>query len=74
MSRIRHSAYRCVYSWTYAVGRVAAWLATGYREGTALERVLILPAWLPFRLAFNLGFVASAALAGEAGRRVGPRG
>jgi hypothetical protein len=71
--RIRHHAYRVVYSWTYAAGRVAAWLAAGYREGSVLERALILPAWLPFRIAFNVGFVAAAALAGEAGRRVGPR-
>jgi len=37
---------------THALGRVQAWLAAGFREGTVLERILIFPAWLVFRLLF----------------------
>jgi hypothetical protein len=71
---LRHAAYRSVYSLTFALGVATKWLASGYRDGTAVERLLILPVWLPFRLAFNAGFVVSAALAGDSARRVGPQG
>ena len=37
---------------THALGRVQAWLAAGFREGTVLERILIFPSWLVFRLLF----------------------
>jgi hypothetical protein len=70
---LRRAAYRVVYSLTIALGTATTWLATGYREGTVLERLLILPVWLPFRLAFNTCFILVVALAGEAGRRVAPR-
>jgi hypothetical protein len=32
-----------------AIGHVQAWLAQGYREGTAIERALIFPSWAVFR-------------------------
>jgi len=70
---LRKSAYRVAYSLTWAFGVATAWLAAGYREGNAFERAMILPVWAPFRLASNVCFIAAAALAGEAGRRVGPR-
>ena len=38
------------------LGRVQAWYATGYREGTAVERVAIFPCWLVFRLLFLATF------------------
>ena len=71
--RIRKAAYRVAYSLTWAFGVATAWLAAGYREGNALERAMILPLWAPFRVASNACFIVTAALAGEAGRRVGPR-
>ena len=71
--RIRQRAYRVAYSLTWAFGVATAWLAAGYREGNAFERAMILPLWVPFRLASNGFFILAAALAGEAGRRVGPR-
>jgi hypothetical protein len=48
--------FRIVYAPTMAVGRVVAWLAAGYRQGTALERLLIFPSWLVLRVAFMVGF------------------
>lgn len=42
-----------------ALGRVQAWYAVGYREGTPLERISIFPCWLLFRLLF-LGAFALA--------------
>jgi hypothetical protein len=71
--RVRHHTYRVAYSLTHALGVATAWLAKGYREGTLVERILIVPIWVPFRLAFNAGFIATAVLAGETGRRVRPR-
>ena len=71
--RIRKHAYRVVYSLTHALGVATAWLAAGYREGNAFERTMILPLWVPFRVAFNAGFIAAALLAGDTGRRVRPR-
>jgi len=37
---------------THALGRVQAWLAKGFREGTIVERIVIFPAWLVFRVLF----------------------
>lgn len=34
------------------LGRIQAWYAAGYREGTAIERVAIFPCWLVFRALF----------------------
>lgn len=56
MSSAAGFLFRIVYSPTMAVGRVVAWLAAGYRQGTALERLLILPSWLVLRIAFLVGF------------------
>jgi hypothetical protein len=35
-----------------AIGRMQAWLAQGYREGTPVERALIFPSWAVFRALF----------------------
>jgi hypothetical protein len=41
------------------LGRVQAWYATGYREGTSAERVAIFPQWLVFRLLFVAAFAVA---------------
>lgn len=41
--------FRVLWPLTHALGRVQAWLAEGFREGTPIERALIFPAWLVFR-------------------------
>jgi hypothetical protein len=41
------------------LGRVQAWYATGYREGTSVERVAIFPQWLVFRLLFVAAFAVA---------------
>lgn len=38
------------------LGRVQAWYAAGYREGTSIERVAIFPCWLVFRALFVAAF------------------
>jgi hypothetical protein len=38
------------------LGRVQAWYAAGYREGTPVERIAIFPQWLVFRLLFVAAF------------------
>jgi hypothetical protein len=58
--------FRIVYAPTMAVGRVVAWLAAGYRQGTALERALIFPSWLVLRVAFLAGFALLLTLDGAA--------
>jgi hypothetical protein len=63
-SGMRRVAYRIVFAATYAVGRVQAWLAQGIREGATVERVLIFPSWLVFRVAFQAGYVLTLAVAG----------
>jgi hypothetical protein len=48
--------FRIVYVPTICVGRAVAWFAAGYREATALERVLILPSWAVLRGTFIVGW------------------
>jgi len=45
-------------------GRVQAWYAAGFREGTALERLAIFPCWLVFRGLFVVTFAVAQRLAG----------
>jgi hypothetical protein len=47
---------------------VVAWLAEGYREGTPVEQVLILPSWAILRGVFIVGLVLSQRLHGVARR------
>src|SRR6266550_9056146 len=54
--------FRVVYAPTRWVGRVVAWLAEGYREGTPVEQVLIFPSWGFLRGAFIVGWVLSQLL------------
>jgi hypothetical protein len=44
-------------------GRVQAWYAAGYREGTRLERIAILPPWLVFQGLFAVTFALAQKLA-----------
>ena len=44
-------------------GRVQAWYAAGYREGTRVERIAILPPWLVFQALFAVTFALAQKLA-----------
>jgi hypothetical protein len=44
-------------------GRVQAWYAAGYREGTALERIAILPCLVFFQGLFAASFAVAKRLA-----------
>jgi len=48
--------FRVVCIPTALLGRVAAWLADGYRTASPLERLLILPSWALFRGMFTVGW------------------
>ena len=54
-SSLAYLPFRLVYVPTALAGRVAVWLAEGYRTATAVERLLILPSWAIFRGAFLMG-------------------
>lgn len=60
--------FRVVDAPTSWVGRVVAWLADGYREGTPVEQVLIFPSWAIFRGLFIVGWALSQLLHGVARR------
>jgi hypothetical protein len=62
VSSFAYIPFRLVYTPTILVGRVAAWLAEGYRTATALERMLIFPSWAIFRGAFIVGWGLSQVL------------
>lgn len=55
MSTLAYIPFRVVYVPTALAGRVAAWLAQGYRTASALERLLILPSWALSRGLFLAG-------------------
>ncbi len=55
MSTLAYIPFRIVYVPTALAGRVAAWLAQGYRTASALERLLILPSWAMARGLFLVG-------------------
>jgi hypothetical protein len=54
--------FRMLWPTTHLLGRVQAWLAAGFREGTILERLLIFPAWLVFRVLFVALFAVCEAV------------
>jgi hypothetical protein len=56
------SLFRIVYVPTKLIGGAVARLAAGYREASALERLMILPSWLVLRAAFLVGYTLSLAL------------
>lgn len=56
MSTLAYIPFRVVYVPTALAGRVAAWLAQGYRTASALERLLILPSWAMSRALFLVGW------------------
>lgn len=55
VSSLAYIPFRVVYVPTALAGRVAAWLAQGYRTASALERLLILPSWALSRGLFLVG-------------------
>jgi hypothetical protein len=68
VATLAYLPFRVVYGPTTCVGRVVAWLAAGYREGTPVEQVLIFPSWAILRGAFIVGWVFSQWLHGVARR------
>ncbi len=68
VTTLAYLPFRVVCVPTAWVGRVAAWLADGYRTASRLERLLILPAWAIFRGVFIVGW-ALAHLLHSAARR-----
>lgn len=56
-------AYRLLIRPTLALGELQAWLAEGWRQGTAAERVLIWPSWRVVRTVFVVLFAACEKLA-----------
>ena len=60
--------FRIVYAPTKLVGRVVAWLAEGYRSAPLVERVLIFPSWVVFRVVFLAGWSLSQVLHAAARR------
>lgn len=44
--------YRVLILPTLQLGKVQAWLAEGYREGTLVERASIFPVWAVCRMSF----------------------
>jgi hypothetical protein len=45
------------------LGRIQAWYAVGYREGTRLEKIAIFPPWLAFQCLFAVTFAMAQRLA-----------
>lgn len=45
------------------LARVQAWYAAGYREGTTLERIAILPCWVVCQGLFAVAFTVAQRLA-----------
>jgi hypothetical protein len=68
VSALAYLPFRVVYAPTVLVGRVVAWLATGYRNATSLERALIFPTWALLRGVFLFGWAVSQALHAAARR------
>jgi hypothetical protein len=55
VSTLAYIPFRVIYVPTALAGRVAAWLAQGYRTASTPERLLILPSWAMSRGLFLLG-------------------
>jgi len=62
-SEARVVAFRLLAAVAMLLGRVQAWLAEGYREGTLLERASIFPLWALFRVSFLVLLTACEACA-----------
>ena len=62
VATLAYLPFRVVYAPTRWVGRVVAWLAHGYREGTPVEQVLIFPSWAILRGAFIVGWALAQLL------------
>lgn len=70
VTTLAYLPFRVVYAPTRWVGRVVAWLAEGYREGTAVEQVLIFPSWAILRGLFIVGWALAQVLHAAAYRSV----
>jgi hypothetical protein len=70
VAALAYLSFRVVYAPTKLVGRVATWLAEGYRSAPLLERVLIFPSWAVCRGLFIVGWSFSLALHAVARRPV----
>ena len=57
--------YRAVWKITYPVGLLQSWLAEGINQGTPIERLLIIPIWLPFRVLYLVLYLAVIQLYGD---------
>jgi hypothetical protein len=68
MVTLAYLPFRVVCVPTAWVGRVAAWLADGYRTASPLERLLILPSWAIFRGLFIAGWTLAHLLHSAARR------
>jgi len=62
VTTLAYLPFRVVCVPTACVGRVAAWLADGYRTASRLERLLILPSWAIFRGMFIVGWTLAHVL------------
>jgi hypothetical protein len=70
VTTLAYLPFRVVCVPTACVGRVVAWLADGYRTGSRLERLLILPSWAVFRGVFTVGWTLAHLLHKAARRSV----
>ena len=70
VATLAYLPFRVVYAPTTWVGRVVAWLAEGYREGTPVEQVLIFPSWAILRGLFTVGWGLAQVLHAAAYRSV----
>ena len=68
VATLAYLPFRVICVPTAWVGRVAVWLANGFRTATPVERLLIYPAWAVFRGVFIVG-CAIAQLLHTAARR-----
>jgi hypothetical protein len=71
VATLAYLPFRVVCVPTALVGRVAVWLADGYRTASQLERLLILPSWALFRGMFIFGWTLSHVLHWAARRSLG---
>jgi hypothetical protein len=70
VAALAYLPFRVVCAPTAWVGRVAAWLADGYRTASPLERLLIFPSWAIFRGLFFVGWALARQLHTAARRAV----
>ena len=70
-STLAYLPFRVVYAPTAWIGRVAAWLAGGYRTARPVERALIFPSWAVCRGLFVVGSGLAHVLHAAAHRALG---